>query len=413
MYILYDLIFTFYVIFAFFYYLIKKKLHKEIVLRFRPHINAGLERPIWIHAVSVGEVKAAKNIYVLLKKSFPDKDIIISTVTPAGNIVAKSFISGQGQVIYLPLDYSFIVRRFVKIIDPGLFICIETEIWPNLIYFLHKRNIPIVMVNGRISQGSFAGYKLFRFFLSPILKKISIFCMQTESDAQRVIMLGAPSDRVVITGNIKFDLEPPTKVVSKLDLGLDSSCFLLIAGSTHRGEERILFEVYKELKNDFVNLKLLLAPRHIDRVKELEELAKQLGLETLRFSQRADRNSAFDIMLLDTIGELAAIYSAGDIVFIGGSLVDKGGQNIIEPAMLSKPVIFGHNMSNFAQIKKIFLKEKAAIQVRDKAELKKALKSLLSDANSRKVIGKKASEIIAKNNGAARRTLDLISRFIK
>jgi 3-deoxy-D-manno-octulosonic-acid transferase len=269
------------------------------------------------------------------------------------------------------------------------------------------------MINGRISKGSFAGYKLFRFFLSPILNKINIFCMQTEVDARRIITLGAPNDRVVVTGNIKFDLEPPTKIVYKLDFGLDSSCLLLIAGSTHRGEERIILEVYKELVKDFSNFKLLLAPRHIDRVKELEELVKQFELEALRFSNRADNDRVFDVMLLDTIGELASIYSAGDIVFVGGSLVDKGGQNIIEPAMLSKPVIFGPYMSNFAQIRKIFLKEKAAIQVKDKLELKKSLINLLSDAGNRKVIGKRASDIIAKNNGAARKTLGLISKFIK
>jgi len=284
MFIIYDLIFIVYALFALFYYLLKKKLHKEIFFRFYPNVGADFTGAIWIHAVSVGEAKAVKNLYGLVKKRFPKEKIIISTITPAGNNIAKSFVDGKDAVIYLPLDFSFIVRKFIKKICPKVFVCVETEIWPNLFYRLSKEKVPIIVVNGRVSLASSKGYRVFNFILKPVLEKINLFCAQTEADALRIISLGLRRDKVFMTGNLKFDLELPKKHVYKLDLGLNNEEYLLIAGSTHPGEEAIILEVFADLRKDFHTLKLLLAPRHVNRVKDLEALCTKFNFTACRFS---------------------------------------------------------------------------------------------------------------------------------
>ncbi len=411
MFILYDLTFLPFFIFGFFYYLFKGKFHSELHLRYCPQIKEKLERPIWLHAVSVGEAKVAKNIYSILKQNYPNKHIVISTVTPTGQRIVKSFISGKDQLIYLPIDFSFIVRKFVNLINPSLFISIETEIWPNLIYFLHKNNTPIIIVNGRISPGSFFGYSIFKLSMKPILNRVDLFCMQTELDAKRIIKIGADTNKVKITGNIKFDLEISHDSIKKVDLGLSSNDLVWLAGSTNPGEEEIALEVYKNLSKDYKDLRLLLAPRHTERTHQIEQLVSKFGFESIRFSQI--KGSSSRIIILDVMGRLAGLYNIADIVFIGGSLVKKGGQNILEPASFAKPIIFGPYMFNFVQIKDLFLKEKAAVQVNDKLELEEKLRSLLLDPNERNRLGQRARSLLEENKGATLRTFGLIKELIE
>ncbi len=240
---------------------------------------------IWLHTVSVGEAQAADNLVKNLKREYSDFCLVISTVTKTGNKIAQKLIGIQDLVIYFPLDISFIVKRVISAIKPKLFIIAETEIWPNLIINLAKKGVPIALVNGRVSNNSFRGYKIIRPFLSRVLQSFSLFCMQTKEDAQRIVELGADRDKVKVTGNMKFDVQLSAISCRLSALGLSEEEKLFIAGSTHRGEEEIALQVYKELIKNYPNLRLLIAPRHIERTTEVEKLILRFGFKAQRVSQ--------------------------------------------------------------------------------------------------------------------------------
>ncbi len=424
MFIIYDLIFL---IFALIYlpvYLFKRKFHKGFLARLGilPR-GLKLDRPIWIHAVSVGEVMAIRSLLEELRRAYPGKNFVISTVTATGNKIAKSIAQETDFVTYLPLDLSFLVRIVINKINPSLFILAETEIWPNLISCLHKRKIPIVTVNGRISDGSFKGYSVIKFLLKPILTKISLFCVQTQLDAERFAALGVAREKIKVSGNLKFDTTDYTdkKFTKDTDykqkLGLEKREKLFVAASTHPGEEKIILSVYKELSSEFPYLRLLIAPRHPERAKEIERVIKKYEFNSLRVSglmgervngltgEWANRQTVF---ILDTIGELMSYYTIADIVFVGGSLVQKGGHNILEPASLEKPILFGPHVFNFRGITDLFLTDDAAIMVNSPEALKQKIKELLIDPGQAKEIGRKAGETLFKNKGSTKRAIELI-----
>ena len=377
-------------------------------------ISSG-SKVIWIHAVSVGEMKTASILAPLLREKFPSHKIIFSSVTHTGNKVARTVATPEEEVFYLPFDLSFITNKVVKTIKPELFLCLETELWPNLISSLHRFNVKTILVNGRISNRSYIGYKRIRLIVSRLLRKFSLILMQSEQDAARVLDLGAPKERIFTVGNLKFDLlllgpgNRRHEIRDKLGIGKEES--LLVAGSTHRGEEEIILDCFLRLKREYKNLKLLIAPRHVERTQEIEQIIARHNLTSLRYStngptgQRATGN---EIIILNIIGELKSIYSAADIVFIGGSLVKKGGQNPIEPAALSRPVIFGKYMFNFQDVAKSFLENKGAIQVQDKDGLYSSIKLLLNDSAEKKRLGVNAKHTVDKNSGSSQRTIDLI-----
>ena len=251
-----------------------------------------LNNSIWVHAVSVGEAVAVRILIEELRKFYPTKRFVISTVTATGNKIAKGIAEKTDFVTYLPLDFSFIVKRVINKIRPSLFIIAETEIWPNLISYLARLNIPIVIVNGRISDSSFRGYLMIKFLLRPILNKISLFCVQTQRDAQRLIGLGVSGDKINITGNMKFDFKDYTDLKKdytdyRLKLGLNPKEKLLVMGSTHPGEEEIILNVYQGLNKEFPDLRLLIAPRHPERAKDIEKIVIKYGLNLVRVSQLA------------------------------------------------------------------------------------------------------------------------------
>ncbi len=404
----------------------KGKLHRDFPERFGRYdlakkraLLSGRDR-IWIQAVSVGEVAVCRSLMPLLKENFPTHDIVISTVTKAGNDLAKRLFSKDAIIIYFPLDFSFTVRRAVKYIRPSIYIMVETEIWPNLLAELSADSIPSVMINGRISDRSIGKYRLARHFLKSVLSKISAFCMQDTIDAERVISLGAPPDRVKVTGNMKFDSPASanieTQVAVRRSLGLGEEDLILVAGSTHEGEEEALIVAFKELMLEFPKLKLLIAPRHIDRVSGIEKAISRSGLGSARISKLNETRDAKNerrILILDTIGHLNEAYSVATAVFVGGSLVGHGGQNPLEPAVLGKAMLFGPHMFNFKYITKVLLKEDAALQVADKDGLVKNLKMLLKDPAKRSSLGNNAKKTIEDNRGATNKNLKIISEILR
>lgn len=381
-----------------------------------------LNGPIWIHAVSVGEAMAAKQLVKELRAAYSGKRFFITTVTPTGNKIARSFAGENDFVAYLPLDLSFIVRRVVEKIKPSLFILMETEIWPNLISCLHHKQVPIVIVNGRLSDRSFKGYSRIRFLLKPVLDKIALFCLQTPLDEERLSRLGVNKDRIRVTGNMKFDnadhsnrriLESGDKY--KALLGLKFPDRLLVCGSTHAGEEEIVLSVYKGLLKEFSGLKLLIAPRHPERACKIQEMVSACGFHGVLasgFPYKPCNCLTNPVFILDVIGELVCYYNISDIVFVGGSLIKKGGHNILEPASLGKPVITGPYMFNFRDISGLFLENKACLVASNEEELKGHIKFLLSDPGRAKELGSRAKELVLKNQGTTTRNARFITELL-
>lgn len=418
--ILYDFVFLLCVLFYLPIYLFKRKFHYDFSSRLGvlPKVLE-LNRPIWIHAVSVGEAMAIRGILDGLRLTFPEKRFVISTVTPTGNKVVKGIAGPNDFITYLPLDFSFIVKKVIDKINPALFIIAETEIWPNLISYLNKKHIPIAIVNARVSDSSFKGYLAIKYLLKPVLSKVNLFCAQTERDSARFLRLGVNPESLHVTGNLKFDLKAELKKEDlglKRKLGLKPENKLLVAGSTHREEEAMVLNAYKELLSEFNGLRLLIAPRHPERASEIADLVVSSGFKPLRISKLAQvddnpkqENSVF---ILDTVGDLVAFYALADIVFVGGSLVNKGGHNILEPAALGKPVLFGPHMFNFKDITDLFLKNNACIMVIDQAQLKNGIRDLLVIPEKRQALGEKGLSLTLRNQGATKRTLEYLKGLL-
>jgi 3-deoxy-D-manno-octulosonic-acid transferase len=373
---------------------------------------------IWIQAVSVGEVALCRGLIPELRKAYPQKKIVLSTITRTGNDLAKSLFSGTAVIIYFPLDFSSVVRKVVELIRPSLYIMIETEIWPNVLRELSKQGVPSILINGRISDSSFGKYRLARPFLKGTIGMINSFCMQSNVDVARIECLGAPRDRVRMTGNMKFDADagPDASKSEEMRnlLGLGGSSILLVGGSTHCPEEKILVRIFKKLSAEFPYLKLLLAPRHVDRSAEIEILVRRLGFEAVRISDAGRRTQdAGRIFILDTIGRLKDAYSIAGIVFVGGSLARHGGQNPIEPAALAKPILFGPHMFNFKDSRRIFLDAGAAIEVRNERALFEKMEMLIRDEQERIRLGVNAAKAVAANRGATARNLEAIGELTK
>lgn len=359
---------------------------------------------IWIHAVSVGEVVAASPMIKEIKNLNLPYKILLSTVTDTGYVMAKRIVPEVDCIIYFPLDLSFIVKKVVNLISPRVVVLVETELWPNFLHYAKKSGAKILMLNGRLSEKSFKGYYRFRKILKPVLNNLDLLGMQSDVDAHRIISIGADPHRVRIVGNTKLDvnflvLSPEQKNKIKDDFLVDNSLFLT-AGSTHKGEEEIIISVYSKLLTKFGNLRLILAPRHLDRIKEIEDIIIEKGLSYLRCSNASPPFSA-QVIILDTIGDLAILYSISDIVFVGGSLVNKGGHNILEPISAGKVVLHGPYMNNFKEIVKLFKSTGAVIEVENEEAIYDKISHLLPDRDTREKLGKLAQGVIEKNKGSS------------
>ncbi|MCG2712084.1 MAG: 3-deoxy-D-manno-octulosonic acid transferase [Candidatus Omnitrophica bacterium] len=365
----------------------------------------------WVHAVSVGEMKAAAPLIEQLRALFPNLRFVISTITPTGNTVAKQIAENEDIIIYLPFDLSVIVKKTLSLINPRILIILETELWPNMIRIAAERKIPVIIANGRISDEAYPRYKKFSFVFAPIIKRIGLLCMQSGKDAQRIIDLGARPQNVQIVGNIKFDQVSvaPDKQLPELKMGKNE--LLIVAGSTHDNEEEMLSRVFMHLKQKHNNIRLLIAPRHPHRALEVERILGKYGLSSKRLSEimrEGLRIRHEDVMVLDIMGVLAQVYKSADIVFIGGSLVKHGGQNPIEPALCLKPIIFGKYMFNFHEIEKMFLSCKAAVSVDNEEDLTRCLDELIRDKGKRKSLAANAKALVLKNQGAVKRIISLL-----
>jgi 3-deoxy-D-manno-octulosonic-acid transferase len=378
----------------------------------------------------VGETISVQHLIEALREDLPQKKFVISTVTATGNKIAKAIAAERDYVTYLPLDLSFIVRKVIDRINPSIFIITETELWPNLIYYLSRKDIPIVIVNGRISDNSFNGYLRIKFLIGPLLNRINTFCVQTQKDADRLCALGLSRDKIKITGNMKFDIKVKDYTELKKDytdyrmrFGLSAQDRLFIAASTHQGEEEIILSVYQQLLEEVENIKLLIVPRHPERTGTVEKLVAKFNFRPQRISYLSPRGSNVlhqierpdhsTVFILDTIGQLMYFYAISDIVFVGGSLVKKGGHNILEPASLSKPMLIGPHMFNFLDITNLFLKANALIMVRDADELRTNIRNLLCNESKINELGHLAKGIILKNRGATLKNKEIITGILR
>lgn len=375
-------------------------------------------RPIWIHAVSVGEVLSVMQLAGQLKGKFPGRKILISTFTSTGNEIARQTGAGDA-VIFFPLDHPLIIRRALKVFDPSLVVFLETEIWPNFLRLAYRKGIPTLLLSGRLSPGAFGRYNFFRLFFSTVVRQFTAAGAQSEGDAERMVRLGFDPQRVLITGSLKHASrgEEVDRSGGEKETNLpfrgNEDRRVLVAGSTHRGEEEILLDVFQILKSRFPTLVMVLAPRHPQRFYEVERLLKKRGVRFDKKSQMNGReDDVADVIFLDTLGDLPVFYSVADIAFIGGSLVDAGGHNLMEPARLCKPVLFGPYMTNFIDIAKEMKRKGGGIEVRGLEDLVREISALLSDRTRAESMGKVAYSVVEGDRGVMERSTDLVSRYL-
>ncbi len=383
--------------------------------------NLESDESIWIHAVSVGEVLTARALLPELRERYPKLRLFLSTTTMTGQQIARNNLRYVDEVFYFPFDLGFIVNRTIKLVKPRLFIMMETEIWPNLLRACDRDGVKTMLVNGRISSRSYPRYRIARPFFRRVLRHIDRFCMQSEESARRVIDIGAERDRVVVTGSLKFDsLEIPgasapdrgrNRVLRYFRVSPDRP--VVIAASTVRTEEEPVLEAFQRIRATMTNALLIIAPRKPERFDDVEKLARRAGWNVARRTElRVDADPRHDVVILDTIGELAQVYQIATVVFVGGSLADTGGHNILEPAVFGKPIVFGPYMQNFAEISRTFLDNGAAVQVQSDRELESALLDLLGDPVRRAGLGAAARALVEANRGARTKTMTAITQVL-
>lgn len=362
-----------------------------------------LQRSVWIHAVSVGEVKAVQTLIGKLRPSHPGQPFVLSTITPAGQELARSTPGLADHVIYFPLDLPGALQRTLDLVNPELVLIAETEIWPNFLRECRKRKIRVVMVNGRISDRSFPRYLMGRRWLKRVLDDYTLLGMQTEVDRERIESIGADGRKVTVFGNLKYDASRTDHALAPEFSDLLSQLpSLWIAASTMPGEEEQILAAFAELRRSHPQLTLLIAPRHPDRFGAVEQIILARGFSCAR---RSRIQTGTDVLLLDSIGELASVFKHAKVVFMGGTLVARGGHNILEPAAFAKPIVFGPHMENFREIRSLFLEADAAVEVRDSRELVQVIDGLLSDSRRAEALGERARRVVEENTGATERVL--------
>lgn len=379
------------------------------------------KKVFWVHAVSVGEVVSSGAFIDGLRKKYPDASIVFSTVTPTGQAAARQRLQGVDLFFYFPLDHIRITRALVHKMSPALFIFFETEIWPNTLRALSEQGVPSILLNGRISDRGFRRYRLIRFFLSYVFENVSFFLMQTERDVEKIVSLGAPEGRVEKTGNMKYDQAVSLKekretAALRAELGLSGRKRLIVAGSTHDGEEKAVLEAYDLLSSECPDFTLLIAPRHLDRLSGIEQFLLENGRRSIRKGRlsglsEADRPEA-DVILLDTLGELDQFYSIADLIFVGGSLVPVGGHNVLEAAVCRKPVFFGPHMFNFQEIAVQLKGAGGGIEVADGKEMGRQMAWLIRHPDEYRKRGESAYLVVLNNRGAVKRNLERVANWI-
>ena len=426
MYFLYSLV-TFLVLLALSPYFVYQALrHNKYIgslkqrLGYLPvSLNLDGEDSIWVHAVSVGEVLAARLLLSELRRQYPGLRIFLSTTTRTGQELARRQVADVDGVFYFPFDWAFSVRRTLDVVRPRLFLMMETEIWPNLLRECRRRGIRTMLVNGRISYRSFPRYLLVKPMFRRVLRDIDRFCVQGEDMARRLVQLGADRARMTVTGSLKFDSLEAAPAIPRGSqrvlrfFRIAPHRQVLVAGSTMKGEEEAVIGAFNRLRARGGTPLLVLAARRPERFDEVERMCRQEGLATVRRSDLAiDAEPRQDVVILDTIGELAELYQIATVVFIGGSLVATGGHNILEPAFYGKPIVFGPHMENFAEIADTFLANDAAVQVPSRHALDEAVVALMGDPVRRARLGAAARALIDANRGAKEKTMAVVTALL-
>jgi 3-deoxy-D-manno-octulosonic-acid transferase len=372
------------------------------------------KRVVWVHAVSVGEVVAVSGVIEELKQKFPSHRVLISTTTATGNrLAAKRF--GAENVFYFPLDFAFAIRPYLSALCPELVVIAETELWPNFLRLAKHAGARIAVINCRISDRSVRGYKRLGFWMPRVLDNVDLFLAQTDQDRQRLMEIGASESKVAVTGNLKFDAAPPQAppLVETLreNLKLSGAGAVLVCGSTFEQEEGTLLSAFRNVLANHPRTVMILAPRHPERFQEVAELVEGLGFRLLRRSLWGGEPLSGSVFLLDSIGELATVYSLATVAFVGGSLVPRGGHNILEPALYGVPVLIGNYYDNFRDIVNFFL-GREAVRVVGLAELPLTFMELIEHPEQRELLGRNALAALESQRGATERTVAALSQLL-
>jgi 3-deoxy-D-manno-octulosonic-acid transferase len=362
---------------------------------------------IWVHAVSVGEVLAVSGLVEEMRRSLPRHRVLISTTTDTGQELARKRF-GEENVFYFPLDFAFAIRPYLQTLQPELVVLAETEFWPNFLHQAHASGARIAVVNARISDRSLPRYRRFRWALLKMLAHVDLFLAQTPEDSQRLRGIGAEAGRVHVTGNLKFDvnLPSPPPIVESLrrSLAAEGAGPALVCGSTVEDEEPVLLKAFENVRVSHPRAVMMLAPRRPERFDEVAILVQQLGIPSSRRSRWAGEPLAGGVLLVDSIGELAALYALADVAFVGGSLVPRGGHNIIEPAQHGVAIVVGNHTENFRDIVALF-QSRDAVRIVGVSELPLTFMQLLADDAERRALGRRAEETMRSQMGATARTL--------
>ncbi|MEE9542969.1 MAG: 3-deoxy-D-manno-octulosonic acid transferase [Thermodesulfobacteriota bacterium] len=425
-YLIYDILFHLFLIITIPWYLFKMivngKYRHRLLERFAVYGTkevtlAQKDKPaVWFHAVSVGETRAVMPLLKRFKEEHPETRIVFSTVTRTGRELAKK--EGDGlidSIIYMPIDLGWVVTRAVNIIRPAIFIIVEKEYWPNIINRIRSSGAPVMVINATISRKSFDRYKRLSFFFADLFKRLSLFCAKRTEDAERVIELGMDKAKVNVTGNIKFDMEEVNAARETAglaeSLAITKDDVVIVAGSTHAGEETIIIDLFKKLTKDYPEIKLLIAPRHPNRFDEVARIIKDAGLKTKRRSLCAGGEDKDAVILLDTVGELFMAYALASVSFVGGSLVSIGGHNLLEPAYHSSPVLYGPHIETCADMAELLEASGGGKVVTDKDDLYNTLLALIANEGLRLKMGKDAKTALEANKGATEKTIRMIEEL--
>lgn len=374
---------------------------------------------IWLHAVSVGEVMAARPLLKGLRQRYPGYRLLLTVTTETGRGVAEQ--DGLADAVtYFPFDIGPAVRRLLNSVSPQAIIIMETEIWPVFSLEVQRRGIPLLLANGRISQRSFPRYQRFAWFFKPVLERFVGLGMQSEADLQRILSIGAPVERTRVLGNLKYDIpfgpvDWPERCQLRQQYCIPQQCSVLVVGSTHPGEELLLLDAWRNLLTSLPELLLVLVPRHPERVAEVEQLLNTRGISVVRRSQQdlsSQQLRGGQVLLVDTVGELLRLYTLADLTFVGGSLVPTGGHNLLEPASRGIPLLFGPYMDNFAEITTLVLDYGAGVQVADQRELQEVALEFLITPELRQVVGTNGLKLLRDRGGAVGRHLDMLSEVL-
>jgi 3-deoxy-D-manno-octulosonic-acid transferase len=376
----------------------------------------GFSGSLWVHAVSVGEVNAAEPLIKALQRDYPNAQVVVTTVTPTGTARVHQLFGDSVFHVYLPYDLPYAVSRFLKRIRPRLALIVETEIWPNLYFACHRRGIPLMIVNARLSERSLRGYKPLRGLLRAALRCVSVIAAQSRTDAARYRLLGADSQQVLVTGNMKFDMPIAAGVVAA-GAGMREHWGprrpVWMAASTHEGEEQMVFEAHLQVLKRLPDALLLLAPRHPERFRMVEHSVRSLGFTVATRSLDEVPSSSHQVFVIDAMGQMMPFFAGSDVAFVGGSLVPIGGHNVLEPAALSVPVLVGPHTFNFDEITHSLIAQGGALRVAEARQLGPEVLRLLLDRPTRQRMGQDAQRVFERERGTVQRIMQLIDGMLQ